>query len=178
MKQTILFLCALAMLFTISNIYKEDYYIIPDESIRIRIIPNSNNLKDQLLKNIIKTNIELEIENDLKNAKTIDDSRIIIKNNINNYKTIVQEVLKNEKIKQNYQIDYGYHYFPTKKYKGVIYKSGNYESLLITIGQGKGDNWWCILFPPLCPLETENNDITNVEYTSYIKELFNKYIKK
>ena len=53
--------------------------------------------------------------------------------------------------------------------KGIEYDEGYYESLLITLGEGKGDNWWCVLFPPLCLIEAEES--TEVEYKSFIKEI-------
>ncbi len=177
MKKLVLLILAILTLILVSNNYQEEYYIIPDKSIRIRIIPNSNSIKDQYIKKQVKTNIELEIENDLKNTKTIENSRKIIKKNINKYKQTTQKVLKNENTNQTTNIDYGYHYFPEKTYKGVKYKEGEYESLLITLGKGQGDNWWCVLFPPICSLEVENDNMDNIEYSLYIKEMFNKYIK-
>ena len=177
MKKLVLLILATLILIGVINNYEEDYYIIPDKSIRIRIIPNSNNIKDQYLKKQVKTNIELEIENDLKSSKTIDNSRKIIKQNLNKYKSTIKEVQKQENTNQKYSIDYGYHHFPEKIYKGVKYQEGNYESLLITLGQGKGDNWWCVLFPPICSLETNDHNTKNIEYSLYVKEMFNKYIK-
>lgn len=177
MKRFILIFLALLTLIQITKSYKEDYYIIPDESIRIRILANSNNIEDQLIKKVVKTNIELEVENDLKNSKTIETSRNIINRNLDKYENLVQNVLKNENKTQEVDIDFGYHYFPEKKYKGVKYESGEYESLLITLGEGKGDNWWCVLFPPICSLEVEDENTTDIEYTLFVKEMFDKYIK-
>ena len=93
------------------------------------------------------------------------------------YSKIIKEVQKQENTNQKYSIDYGYHHFPEKIYKGVKYQEGNYESLLITLGQGKGDNWWCVLFPPICSLVTNVHNTKNIEYSLYVKEMFNKYIK-
>ncbi|MGM9879107.1 MAG: stage II sporulation protein R [Bacilli bacterium] len=177
MKKLILFILTLIILINVIGNYKEDYYIIPDKSIRIRIIPNSNNITDQYLKKQVKTNLEIELEEDLKNSNTIENSRRIINKNLNNYQNTIKKVLENEKTNQNFEIDYGYHYFPEKIYKGVKYKEGEYESLLVTLGKGKGDNWWCILFPPLCSLEVEENNNENIEYSLYVKEMFEKYIK-
>ena len=63
-----------------------------------------------------------------------------------------------------------FNYFPKKEHNGIIYEAGEYESLVITLGQGEGDNFWCILFPPLCMVD-ENEDI---EYKSIIKEVLKK----
>ena len=176
MKKLILLLVALIILINITGTYKEDYYIIPEDSIRIRIVPNSNNIKDQYVKKQVKTNLEIELLNDLKNVQTIETSRRIIIKNIKNYQETIKEVLKNENTNQTFQIEYGNHYFPEKKYKGVKYKEGNYESLLVTLGKGQGDNWWCVLFPPLCSLEVEENNKEKIEYSLYVKEMFDKYI--
>ena len=69
-------------------------------------------------------------------------------------------------------------YFPKKKYKGITYKEGNYESLVITLGEGAGDNFWCVLFPPLCLIEADETSNDNVEYKFFVKELIDKYLKK
>ena len=176
MRKFILLFFSVLMLIAVSNIHKEDYYVIPNESIRIRILPNSNSISDQVLKKKVKDNIELELISDLSSAKTINDTRKIINNNINKYDELISKIIKNENKSIKHTIDYGKHYFPEKKYKGIKYKKGYYESLLITLGKGSGNNWWCILFPPICSLE-ERENVDNIEYTSYIKEMVNKYIK-
>ena len=177
MKKIIPFLLAISLLIVISNNYKEDYYIIPDESIRIRIIPNSNSIKDQYIKNKVKINVEHQLEKDLKKSKNINTSRRIIKANLNKYGNTINKVLKNEQVNQKYNIDYGYHHFPEKIYKGVKYEKGEYESLLVTIGKAEGDNWWCVLFPPICKIEENSKNLEKIEYTFYVKEMFNKYLK-
>lgn len=177
MKKLISFILAIIMLILISNNYKEDYYVIPKESIRIRIIPNSNNIKDQYLKKQVKFNLELDLKHDLKESTNIETSRKIIKKNLNNYKKVVETVLKNENQNQQYSVDYGYHYFPEKIYKGVKYEEGEYESLLVTLGEAKGDNWWCVLFPPICSLEENSKTNEKIEYSFYVKEMFNKFLK-
>ena len=75
----------------------------------------------------------------------------------------------------SYDIDYGMHYFPEKVYKGIKYEEGYYESLLITLGKGEGNNWWCVLFPPLCVLEAEETNTNEIKYKSFVKELIEKY---
>ena len=74
-----------------------------------------------------------------------------------------------------FQVHYGLNYFPEKKYKGVTYKEGYYESLVVTLGEGKGENWWCVLFPPLCLLEAEETNTNAVEYKFFVQDLITKY---
>ena len=66
--------------------------------------------------------------------------------------------------------------FQKKNYKGVIYEEGYYESLVVTLGSGNGNNWWCVLFPPLCLMEGEDNNTDEIEYKSFVKEMIDKYL--
>ena len=73
----------------------------------------------------------------------------------------------------SYKINFGQNFFPQKNYQGITYPAGNYESLVITLGEGLGDNWWCVLYPPLCLIENKF-DSSNIEYRSYIKDIILK----
>lgn len=145
--------------------------VIPKEAIRFRILANSNSKIDQNIKKKIKDNVTKEIVNDLENSKDLLESRNIINSNILKYETITNNVLKENNISSKVKLDYGNNYFPKKEYKGVEYKEGNYESLVITLGDGYGDNFWCVLFPPLCTIDEDNND----NYKFYVKEVLDKY---
>lgn len=145
-----------------------------DEMIRIRVIANSNSKYDQKLKMSVSNELSKNLYNLLKDETNINNARTLIKNNLSNIDDTVNKLLKDERY--SYNINYGMNEFPKKEYNGTIYKEGKYESLLVTLGQGKGDNWWCILFPPLCLLdatkEEENNE--NIEYKSFFKEIIDK----
>ena len=147
---------------------------IPDDALRIRVIANSNSDYDQEIKKTVKENIQYKLYELLKNTKGIDQARKIINNNLNDIDSNVKETLQLLNYELGYDINFGLNYFPSKEYKGVTYDEGYYESLVITLGEGKGDNWWCVLFPPLCLLEAEES--TEVEYTSFVKELLDKYL--
>ena len=62
----------------------------------------------------------------------------------------------------------------TKMFKNVVYEDGFYESIVVSIGEAKGDNWWCVLFPPLCLLEGEDNDTSDVEYQFFVTKMLEK----
>ena len=59
-------------------------------------------------------------------------------------------------------------------FKGIEYEDGYYESLVVTLGSGEGDNWWCVLFPPVCMIEVNESD--DLEYTTLVEDLFSKYL--
>lgn len=169
MKKTMVILSILITVIISNKEYKK--IEIPKESIRIRVIANSNKLEDQLTKLKVKENITNNLYKKLENVKNIEEARITINNNIKELDNIVHNTLNNK----NYKINYGTNYFPKKELKGIEYKEGNYESLVINIGESKGNNWWCVLFPPLCMIETEYTGKNDVEYKSKVLEILNNY---
>ena len=167
--KNILFVCtAIIGLITISN-FMTSKNLIPKDAIRIRVIANSNEVDDQKLKIKVKDEVEEYLYNKLKNIKDSNTADIVIKENIPNVENIVN------KYTNDYNINYGINYFPEKEYKSIVYDAGDYKSLVITLGSGLGDNWWCVLFPPLCLMEGSEND--DIEYHSYIADTIDKYIK-
>lgn len=152
------------------SISSKQKLLIPDESIRFRIIANSNEEADQAMKMLIKKDLEKELFSKIASSKSIDDTRKIISDNQEN----IDRLLKKYNI--NYDISYGKNYFPSKEYKGVNYNSGEYESLVISLGESKGNNWWCVLYPPLCLLESESNNMAENEYKLYIQEILDKVL--
>ena len=129
---------------------------------------------DQDIKKKVKDKIEITMYDLLKDAKSSKEAYDIIENNLELVDKDVQKVLNFENYDKGYNVNFGKNYFPQKEYKGVKYEEGYYESLLITLGRGEGDNWWCVLFPPLCLIEGEEND--SVEYKSIVMEILNKYL--
>lgn len=174
MKKIIIVLLILTLAFIATN-YENKEVIIPKDSIRFRVIASSDNKKDQENKKIIANNLKEDITNTLKDSKNIEESRLALKSNINEFKANIDETIKTNNINETYTINYGNNYFPEKIYKGVKYKEGDYESLVVTLGDGSGENFWCVLFPPLCLLEGEEIDSDDIEYSSFIKEVIDKY---
>ena len=177
MKKIITVILILLGILIYTRISTKDVFI-PKEAIRFRVIANSNTKEDQNIKTLVRNDLEKVISNDLANSKNINDSRKILSTNIDRYENIISNTLESNNIRETFTINYGLNFFPEKNYKGVTYEKGNYESLVVTLGNGKGNNWWCVLFPPLCLLEAEEDyNIEEVEYKSYIKEIIDKYIK-
>lgn len=163
MKKTLILI---AIIIIVMSLSKNDTIIIPKESIRFRVIANSNSKEDQMIKERVVSKLKNNLKSLKYTPKNINDTRQSINDNLK----VIDETLKQEV--KGYSINYGYNYFPEKVYKGIYYEEGEYESLVITLGEGVGNNFWCVLFPPLCLID-ENEE--EVEYTSFIKELINKY---
>ena len=157
----VLFLVSLAFIF--SN--HDEEIIIPNNAIRFRVIANSDSVEDQMKKMEIKSAVENKVYALINGENNAIEVRNIIEDNMDTIKDIVEEY------NVPYNINYGNNYFPSKTYKGVMYPAGNYESLVITLGDGVGANFWCVLFPPLCLLENTEEDISDVDYRLYVKKL-------
>ena len=174
MRKILILLSFISLLYII-NIPKEET-IIPDEAIRFRVIASSNSNYDQNVKIQVRNEVENKILSLISNSKTINETRTIINNNKDYLEKLVDDKLKEINYDKKFKINYGLNYFPEKKYKGIKYKKGYYESLVITLGDGDGDNFWCVLFPPLCLVE--ETDSNNTEYSFFIKEILDKYLNK
>lgn len=177
MKKIILLLLSILTISILLQVTEKDEIVIPDNAIRFRVLANSNSVYDQNVKIQVRNIVQNKILELTKDSKTINDTRNIIKNNENEIKQIVSNKLTELNYDKKYDVNYGYNYFPNKKYKGINYKEGYYESLVITLGNGEGNNWWCVLFPPLCLLEADESSSSNAEYTFFVKELIDKYFK-
>ena len=130
--------------------------------------------KIRQIKGKVKDSLQGSMYELLKDTKGVEDARSVIISHLPLIDERIENVLKEEGYTAGYTLDYGYHYFPEKQFEGISYEEGEYESLLVTLGEGKGDNWWCVLFPPLCLIEAEESD--TVEYKFFLQELMEKYL--
>lgn len=167
LKKIIVILFVITILLCLTNNKQE--VLIPSDAIRFRIIANSNSIKDQQEKLEIKEELEPVLASILSNSSNHNNTKETIMDNMDNIKRVI------EKHNINYEINYGNNYFPEKTYKGVRYPEGNYESLVITLGEGIGENWWCVLFPPLCLLEASEANYDEVTYTTYFQEILDNF---
>ncbi len=174
MKYVPYFIIVIILYVVIGQMFSNNFKI-PEESIRVRVIANSNSEYDQNIKMKVKDIVSNDMSKLLKNTKNITDARNIINNNINYLDNDIYKYLSRINYSLDYKINFGYNYFPKKVYKGIEYNEGMYESLVVTLGEGKGNNWWCVLFPPVCMIEAEES--TDLEYTTLVKEMINKYFK-
>ena len=172
MKYASYFIIIIVIYILIGQLFSSNYKI-PDDAIRVRVIANSDDDYDQIVKKKVKNIVTNDMYNIMIKTSNIESARDEINKGIPNLSNDIANYLKDINYNNSYDINFGYNYFPKKIYKGVEYKEGMYESLVVTLGKGEGNNWWCVLFPPICMIEAEES--TDVEYTTMVKELMNKY---
>ena len=171
-RKLILIILTIVTIYVVYNNVKAEEIVIPNTAIRLRVIPNSNNLLDQEMKAKVKEYLEANLYKNFANVNNIDEARTMINNNIPKIEEDITSIFNENNYDMNFKVKYGNNYFPEKEYKGITYEEGYYESLVVEIGEAKGDNFWCVLFPSLCLLETE--ETTEVEYKLGVLELINK----
>ncbi|MBQ8681590.1 MAG: stage II sporulation protein R [Bacilli bacterium] len=148
--------------------------VIPEAAIRVRVIANSNSIDDQSMKMKVKAKIEESISPMLIGVDNVEDARSVISSGIKQLEDDVEVLFLDNDYDKDFVVNFGDNYFPEKDYRGVHYDEGEYESLVVTIGEGEGDNWWCVLFPPLCLLEASESEVDDTEYQFFVAEMLNK----
>ncbi|MCU9613312.1 stage II sporulation protein R [Caldibacillus lycopersici] len=131
----------------------EDVLVIPNEAIRLRILANSNSDADQEIKRAVRDRVNQQITEWVSDLTSLQEAREVISSNLNELEAIAIKVLAEAGVNQSVKIEFNNVNFPTKLYGNFLYPAGEYEAVLITLGEGVGDNWWCVLFPPLCFLD-------------------------
>ena len=168
MKYKKLILCLLLLIISIVYIVypystKAQVETFKDEIIRFHIKANSDKEEDQALKLKIRDEILEEMKDKFENSKSIEETRSIILDNIDNIKSITENLIAKEGKDFPVEVSLGNRNFPTRKYGNITFPSGEYETLMVTIGEGKGKNWWCVMFPPLCFVDITHSNASNVE---------------
>lgn len=123
---------------------------ISEEIIRLHVLANSDLEEDQDLKIIVKNEIINLLEKELKESKSKDETKKNLEKNLDRITAKAEEVIKENGYSYKVNTKLTKAYFPTKVYGDVSLPSGEYDALQVIIGEAKGQNWWCVMFPPLC----------------------------
>lgn len=162
MKKIIYGILIIVMILAVSK----PRYDLSGDMVRFRVIPNSNSSKDILIKEQVVNELSTLL---FKDANDINETRNNVVNNLDKINNSIDKVFSENNYNLKYKVKYGMNYFPSKEYNDIRFEAGNYESLVVEIGEAKGNNYWCILYPPLCMVDYEKN--TKIEYKSKIMEI-------
>ncbi len=130
--------------------------IIPNDAIRLRILANSDKEEDQALKRKVRDAVNEQITNWVSELTSKEVAKDLLKEKLPEIQEIAERVVEEEKANQAVNVTFDKVDFPTKLYGEFLYPAGQYDAILITLGEGEGANWWCVLFPPLCFLDFSN----------------------
>ena len=136
------------------------------EYLRIHVRANSNSLVDQEIKYLIKDEVVKYLTPIVANCSSKEDAVELLNIHKNAINRLIEGLLVENGFNYGAKTTVKEENFPTRVYEGVTLLAGYYDALIIELGSGQGDNWWCVVYPPLC--FTGNEDIT---YRSKILEL-------
>ena len=143
--------------------------------LRVHIRANSNSEIDQEIKYVVKgavvdfvTPYLVECDSKQKSIETINQL-------LDDIEVECDKVLLDNGFTYKSSARIDVEHFPTRSYDNIVLEEGLYDALIIELGSGKGDNWWCIVYPPLCFVNKSENNVQNIKYQSYLIEIIKKY---
>lgn len=116
---------------------------LSENIVRLHVLANSDSVEDQELKLQVRDAI-------LKHSRANFTKKSDVKAKLDEYKEIAETVISEKGYDYPVEVEYGNFKFPTKEYKNIRLPAGNYDALRVKIGNADGQNWWCVMFPPLC----------------------------
>lgn len=142
---------------------------IASKIIRFHVIANTDSKSDQALKLKVRDKVLEYIQPKLKKSKSIEESRKIIKENDKQIIDIANKTIKDNGYSYSVKTTLSNENFPIKTYGNITLPQGKYEAYRIIIGEGKGQNWWCVMFPPLCFVDITKGEVSYKETEDEMK---------
>lgn len=140
-------MCAVFLSFSDFNAGCED---LRHNILRLHIIANSNSVEDQALKLKIRDRILNESGDIFALSESVDDAVTVAEEQLPALEKIANEVIAEEGFDYDAKASVGYGFFETRVYDEFTLPAGRYKSLIINVGESKGKNWWCVIFPEIC----------------------------
>ncbi|MBQ5634030.1 MAG: stage II sporulation protein R [Clostridia bacterium] len=123
---------------------------IYDNVLRLHVLANSDSSEDQSLKLEVRDRILEETATLFKDCKSKDEAREAVESNLDKIREIAEQTVREAGYEYGVSVSLGEEEYPTKNYEECCFPAGEYLSLRVMIGDAEGENWWCVLFPPLC----------------------------
>jgi len=142
--------------------------------LRIHIRANSNSEIDQRVKYVVKDSLVEYLTPLLSTVNSKTQAVSVIKENLDNISKKASLILEQEGYNYSADANLASEYFPTRCYDDVVLESGKYDSLIVNLGSGSGNNWWCVVYPPLCFVATEDSS-EGITYRSKILEIIKNF---
>lgn len=144
------------------------------EYLRIHVRANSNEKQDQDVKYLVKDSIVRTLTPIVKECQSKGQAREKLRENLTLIVAVANSTLKEQGYGYGAKATLRFEEFPSRVYNALTLPSGTYEALIVELGEGKGDNWWCVVYPPLC-FSGGKAVVGQVTYKSKLAELFEKF---
>ncbi|HQA07638.1 MAG TPA: stage II sporulation protein R [Syntrophomonadaceae bacterium] len=133
---------------------------LQDSVLRLHVIANSDSLADQALKMEVKNRIVEVMQSEFSTAASKQEAWDRAVRNKAVIEKTARQVVADWGYSYPVKVEMGEYQFPTKTYGNLVLPQGNYEAVRVVIGQGQGQNWWCVLFPPLCMVSSSDEGLS------------------
>jgi len=143
--------------------------------LRFHIRANSNSQADQAVKLLVRDAVLEYLEPHLDGVTGLDSATRELRRLSPSLRSTADRVLRENGFSYRAAVSVGEEFFPARKYGSVVVQSGYYTAVIISLGSGEGDNWWCVLYPPLCYLEARGNG--SFRYRSKILDLIDRHFR-
>ncbi|MCL2838719.1 MAG: stage II sporulation protein R [Oscillospiraceae bacterium] len=163
MKKNTVFIAILGVVFLLSLLVTYARGVQSDiarQVLRLHVVANSNSDYDQQLKYAVRDRIVAETASLFENSQSPDETKQIAADNIEWFQSIAQSEVALQGFSYEVAVSVGIYAFPATVYGDILLPAGRYDALKIAIGNGGGENWWCVLFPPLCFIDGVNADFS------------------
>lgn len=137
--------------------------------LRIHIRANSNSQEDQEIKYKVKDAVVDALIPVLAEIETFEEAKEVMTQNFELIEKVAGDVLRENGFYYGCSAEIDNEYFPTRVYDGLTLEEGYYDALILNLGSGEGDNWWCLVYPAFCFTQSQNFD--NIVYISKIWEI-------
>ena len=146
------------------------------EYLRIHVRANSNAEHDQEVKYLVKDSIVQQLTPIIEGCRSKAEAREKLRESLKDIVAVADGVLKDHGYGYGAKATLRFEEFPTRVYNSLTLPSGAYEAVIVELGEGKGDNWWCVVYPPLC-FSGGRATVGEVVYKSKIAEWIEKLKK-
>lgn len=148
-----------------------NYDDIKDKLIRFHVIANSDTDEDQNLKLKVRDKVVEALSEKLSNVNSLEEAENVLEENIDYVNEIAKEVIEENNYTYEVTTMLSYENFPDKVYGDCVFPQGNYEAFRVIIGEGKGQNWWCVMFPSLCFVDESKNSVDSSDLKEEIENI-------
>lgn len=155
----LLLLCSLLTLIIFSTTLQTKTAYTPDNLIRLHVIANSDQQQDQAIKYKVRDSIIEILREKLTGVQSYQEAREVIINSRPQLTAAAEEVVAAAGLNYPVRLEYGRFDFPARAYGKLVLPQGEYEAVKVVLGEGKGANWWCVLFPPLCFVDISSSAV-------------------
>lgn len=156
----ILFVLFIAYLFICANSYANTVSKDLSNSVfRLHILANSDSEEDQNLKLLVRDNVLKYMKEISNGATSKKDIEALMEQHLNDFYDIARKTILENGYNYDVKLEIGKFDFPTKVYGDISLPAGMYDALRIEIGEAKGHNWWCVMFPTLCFVDVSSGSL-------------------